>query len=294
MFNNKDFAWFITGFTEAEGCFNINIYKSKTGKLTAKLRFSLAIMENDSELLNKIKNYLCCGNISKPRTNGMIHLTVSKLSDINSIIIPHFKNYPLRGNKYQDFESWCLAAKIITEGRHLTSEGIIELQDLFKNMNRSRVNDLDYLPLHCNKNNIEYLPINGNYISGFIGGDGAIGIYPNSLTFNSKTFCSIYLSITQHKKDIFLMNEIKDFFNLENKLKVYSNNTVQLLIENKEFFRLTLIPFFNKYPLHGVKLNNLNKIINILSTIDKNNINRNNPYTTEIKKEIINIWLAET
>jgi hypothetical protein len=169
--NNKDFAWFVTGFTEAEGCFNINIYKTKAGKLTAKLRFSLAIMENDTELLNQIRNFLNCGNISKPRSNGMIHFTVSKLSDINTIIIPHFKNSPLRGNKFQDFNSWCLAANIITEDRHLTSEGIIELQDLFKNMNRSRTNTLDYLPLHCNKDSFEYIPINGNYISGFIAGD---------------------------------------------------------------------------------------------------------------------------
>jgi LAGLIDADG endonuclease len=290
--NNKDFAWFVTGFTEAEGCFNINIYKTKAGKLTAKLRFSLAIMENDTELLNQIRNFLNCGNISKPRSNGMIHFTVSKLSDINTIIIPHFKNYPLRGNKFQDFNSWCLAANIITEGRHLTSEGIIELQDLFKNMNRSRANTLDYLPSHCNKDSFEYIPINGNYISGFIAGDGSIGIFQHSLTFDSPNFCRIYLSLTQHKNNLFLINEIKSYFKVGIKTKVQTNNTIQLLIENKEIFKSVIIPFFNEFPLYGVKLNNLNKIIKILSLITKYNINRSNPYTPEIKKEIINIWFT--
>jgi hypothetical protein len=90
------------------------------------------------------------------------------------------------------------------------------------------------------------------------------------------------------------MNEIKDFFNINNKLNIYPNNTIRLLIENKEFFRSTLIPFFNKYPLHGIKLKNLNKIIKILSVIDKYNINRNNYYTQEIREEIINIWFAES
>lgn len=89
-------------------------------------------MGNDIELLNLIKKNFNCGTISKPRSNDMIHFTVSKLSDINNIIIPHFTNYPLRGNKLQDFNSWCLAANIITEGRHLTAEGIVELQDLFR------------------------------------------------------------------------------------------------------------------------------------------------------------------
>ena len=101
----------------------------------------------------------------------MIHLTVSKISDINNIIIPHFKNYPLRGTKFQDFESWCLAAEIITSKSHLTSEGIVKLQDLFKDMNRSRMNLENYFPSHCNKNSNNYIPINGNYISGFIAGD---------------------------------------------------------------------------------------------------------------------------
>jgi hypothetical protein len=292
MQNNKDFGWFFTGFTEAEGCFNINIYKTKAGKFTAKLRFSIAIMENDSELLNKIKNYLNCGIISKPRSNDMIHLTISKISDINNIIIPHFKNYPLRGSKFQDFNSWCLAAEIITSKSHLTSEGIVKLQDLFKNMNRSRISLEDYLPSHCNKNSPDYIPINGNYISGFIAGDGSIGIFQHSLTFDSPNFCRIYLSLTQHKNNLFLINEIKSYFKVEIKTKVQINNTIQLSIENKELFRSVIIPFFNEYPLYGIKLNNLNKIIKILSLITKYNINRSNPYTPEIKKEIINIWFT--
>jgi len=292
MQNNKDFGWFFTGFTEAEGCFNINIYKTKAGKFTAKLRFSIAIMENDSELLNKIKNYLNCGIISKPRSNDMIHLTISKISDINNIIIPHFKNYPLRGSKFQDFNSWCLAAEIITSKSHLTSEGIVKLQDLFKNMNRSRISLEDYLPSHCNKNSHDYIPINGNYISGFIAGDGSIGIFQHSLTFDSPNFCRIYLSLTQHKNNLFLINEIKSYFKVEIKTKVQINNTIQLSIENKELFRSVIIPFFNEYPLYGIKLNNLNKIIKILSLITKYNINRSNPYTPEIKKEIINIWFT--
>src|SRR5690606_35612324 len=125
-----------------------------------------------------------------------------------------------------------------------------------------------------NKNSSLYIPINGNYISGFIAGDGSINIHPFSLTFNTSKFCGIFLSLTQHKNNLFLMNEIKDYFNVNNKLKIQSNNSVQLLIENKEFFRSTLIPFFNEYKLYGIKLNNLNKIIKVLNLIEKYNINR--------------------
>lgn len=233
MRNDSKLAWFITGLTEAEGCFNINIYKTKAGKLTAKLRFSIAIMNNDIELLKLVKNYFNCGVISEPRTNGMIHFTVSKISDINDIIIPHFESYPLRGTKILDFRDWCSAANIITTKSHLTEKGIQDLQLLFDGMNRKRNKLENFLPEHCNKNSSLFLPINGNYISGFIAGDGSLGIAPYSLTFESLDFCIIYFSITQHKNNLFLMNEIKDFFNLNNKLSIYPNNSVQLLIKNK-------------------------------------------------------------
>jgi hypothetical protein len=49
--------------------------------------------------------------------------------------------------------------------------------DLFKNMNRSRISLEDYLPSYYNKNSHDYIPINDNYISGFIVGDGSISIY---------------------------------------------------------------------------------------------------------------------
>ncbi|KFH98272.1 LAGLIDADG endonuclease (mitochondrion) [Podila verticillata NRRL 6337] len=292
--NNSNLTWFITGLTEAEGCFNINIYKTKAGKKTAKLRFSIAVMENDLELLKLVKDCFNCGTISESRTNGMRYFTVSKISDINNIIIPHFQSYLLRGTKLLDFEDWVLAANIIITKSHLTEEGIEKLQLLFDGMNRKRNKLENFLPDHCNKNSSLFIPINGNYISGFIAGDGSINIHPFSLTFDSLKFCSIFLSITQHKNNLFLMNEIKDFFNVNNKLKIQSNNSVQLLIENKEFFRSTLIPFFNKYPLHGIKLINLNKIIKILELINKYGINRSNSYTSDIRKEIINIWFAET
>lgn len=290
MNNNSKLAWFITGLTEAEGCFNINIYNTKIDKKTAKLRFSIAIMDNDIELLKIIQNYLNCGVISNSRANGMVHFTVSKISDINTIIIPHFKSYPLRGTKLLDFEDWQLAANIITTKSHLTSEGIQKLQLLFDGMNRKRIKVESFLPSHCNKNSPLFIPIEGDYISGFIAGDGSIGIYPNSLTFNSLNFCTIYFSITQHSNNMSLMNEILCYFNLENKLKVQLN-VVQILIENKKFFNTVLIPFFSKYPLYGIKLDNLNKIIEILSLIKKYNINSHNPYTVEVRKEIINIWL---
>lgn len=78
-------------------------------------------------------------------------------------------------------------------------------------MDRKR-NKLKIFYLITNKNSPLFISINDNYISGFIAGDGSIGIYPFSLIFESLKFCNIFLSITQHKNNFFLTNEIKDYF----------------------------------------------------------------------------------
>ena len=52
--------WFITGFTDGEGCFTIGVVKNKKYKvgLTVKLRFKIGLHVKDRPLLEGIKNFL--------------------------------------------------------------------------------------------------------------------------------------------------------------------------------------------------------------------------------------------
>ena len=58
----------LAGFTSAEGCFLINIYKSKT-KLgeTVKLVFEIPQHKRDEQLMISLIEFLKCGNIYKNR-----------------------------------------------------------------------------------------------------------------------------------------------------------------------------------------------------------------------------------
>ena len=49
----------VVGFTEGEGCFNVNIITSKTHKVGAQiqLRFELTQHSRDTELMNKLVEY---------------------------------------------------------------------------------------------------------------------------------------------------------------------------------------------------------------------------------------------
>ena len=66
--NLKDFKLnpnFITGLTEAEGCFSVSVYCSKTAKFKrkVKLEFTIKMLNNETALLKMVETFFNCGNL---------------------------------------------------------------------------------------------------------------------------------------------------------------------------------------------------------------------------------------
>ena len=82
-------AW-LAGFATAEGCFFINVHKSKSTKLgeAVQLRFILVQHIRDEQLMKNIKDYLGCGNLLVKRET--VHYTVTNFVDLTEKIIPFF------------------------------------------------------------------------------------------------------------------------------------------------------------------------------------------------------------
>ncbi len=55
---------------------------------------------------------------------NMVSYSVTKLSDIVNIIIPHFNKYPLQSAKSIDFKIWSECIEIMKNKEHLTDEGL--------------------------------------------------------------------------------------------------------------------------------------------------------------------------
>jgi hypothetical protein len=80
-----------------------------------------------------------CGNYN-PRPNGLAcDFIVSKLSDIDSKIIPFFEKYPLQGAKALDYEGFKRVVDIVRVKGHLTTPGFDEILKIKAGMNNSRV-----------------------------------------------------------------------------------------------------------------------------------------------------------
>jgi hypothetical protein len=216
---------FVTGLTDAEGCFLI--LAPKIDKIKFKVYFSLkykiSMLNNEVELLKMVKSFFGCGNI-RHNNNGTVDFEINDFSSLKTILIPHFLKYPLRGTKYLDFISFKEASHIFESGEHLKEEGINKLYLLKRGMNTQR--DFSqfnsYTPNHTKESNINYIPLNGHYVNGFIAGDGCLTLDMG------KHFGSMHLSISQHKNNKLLMESIANYF--KSPLKVYSGRSKDLQI----------------------------------------------------------------
>jgi hypothetical protein len=81
----------ITGFSDAEGCFMINIIRNPKFKMGWYVQpcFCIVLHEKDRTTLELIKSYFCeVGNITKNSKN-CLQYRVTSLQDLINVIIPH-------------------------------------------------------------------------------------------------------------------------------------------------------------------------------------------------------------
>jgi len=130
----------IAGFASAEGSFYIRIGNSSkyTTGFQVQLKFLLTQHVRDIELLQYIAQFFGCGS-SKLRSNKEAgDFVVSKLSDLNQIIIPFFDKYRIIGEKFKDFEDFKKVTILMSNGAHLTREGLDNIIEIKFGMNKTR------------------------------------------------------------------------------------------------------------------------------------------------------------
>lgn len=114
----KDSNW-LAGFVSDhfEGCFGINITKSKTHKIGSQvqLRFTLAQHSRDTLLFGNIQKYLGCGSLFTVSERSVVYFIVTKFSDIMNIIIHLFDKHIFHGNKRLDYADFCKVALLIKD-----------------------------------------------------------------------------------------------------------------------------------------------------------------------------------
>jgi hypothetical protein len=129
----------IAGFTDAEGCFDVSIYKTKTKTgFAVQLRYRLTQHSRDLLLFESLKKNFGCGNFRVESKNPAVRFDVTTFKEISDIIIPFFYKYPLQGSKRLDYEDFCKVAELMKNKAHLTQEGLDHICKIKAGMNTGR------------------------------------------------------------------------------------------------------------------------------------------------------------
>jgi len=221
--------YFVTGLTEAEGCFSIIKNRDSRAKfgMTVMLRFKITMLVNELPLINAIHSFFGVGYVNVDDKRGTAEYQVRDRKSLG-LIKEHFLKYPLRGTKFLDFCDFLQALELMEANLHRLEEKIKLLIRLSEGMNSFRKDYSKYPPNHTIKSNSAYLPLSGNYINGFIAGDGSLYLRTKS------NFGSMGIQISQHVNNSNLLREIADYFNPNLKVSVHGKESIQITLGGKK------------------------------------------------------------
>lgn len=127
-------AW-LSGFTDAEGCFNVSITTNARYALGHVIKMRYILDQKDSSILEIIRNLFGFGKVTlRSQTDGVYRYTATGFKSMNDVI-SYFKFFPLLTNKARSFDKWLTIHNIVSNKLHLTEEGLGQVSALQKQIN---------------------------------------------------------------------------------------------------------------------------------------------------------------
>ena len=255
--------YWVTGFTDAEGTFTVVLDKVNTRKLNWRIqpKFQISLHVRDLPLILKVQQFF--GNIgSVSESENMAFYSVSSVKDLVKTIIPHFLKYPLLTQKGADFILFKQIVDLMENKAHLTIEGINQIINIKAAMNlglsellKSEFKDFILTPLWERPIILTEIIPDPYWITGFVDGEGTFDIKIYSSKTNVGFAVQLRFRIPQHERDTKLIELLLKYFSSGSVEKHTSYPAVTLVITKFTTISEKIIPFFESYPLVGVKKN---------------------------------------
>lgn len=254
--------YWVTGFTDGEGSFSLKVSKSSSTRSGYNVtpEFKIELHNRDILLLRKIHTFFGIGTINEYVDKNKASYSVQSAKDLAKKIIPHFDKYPLLTQKRADYLLFKQAINLLLTGKARSSiEGMYELINIKGSMNRMLS---DKLKIHFpNFKCVPRLVIDThdikdlNWFAGFVDGEGYF--YVRSLINKNYTTgynVTLVFSITQHARDEVLLTKFMDVLGCGKMEKALNRpDEVNYRVYKFNDIKDKIIPFFQKYPLQGIK-----------------------------------------
>lgn len=284
MINNKNWKFssvssvsplkhfYITGFTDGEGCFHLGINSHCKYKFGYSLGavFKIHIAKKDLAILEEIQSYFGVGKIYK-LGKGSIQYQVSSIKELG-VIIDHFDKYPLITDKEADYILFKRGLQILQNKEHLTLEGFRDFVAIKASINKGLSPELkaafpDVIPVERPLVQDKKI-LDPFWLAGFIEGEGCFLVnISDSPTHKLGSKVELRFQITQHNRDALLMESLVKYLDCG---KVFrSREAVDFVVTKFSDITEKIIPFIEKYPIQGVKRENF-EIFKIVAELIKN------------------------
>lgn len=132
---SAEIGWYIAGFVDGEGSFNISFRKRKDYKFPWKVSACFNISQKEEKILRFIQSHLGCGTI-RSRPDGIWYYETNTLEEIRRFIIPFFQKFPfLSQKKRRDFSLFQTIVTLLSLKEHLSESGVRKILFLRRTMN---------------------------------------------------------------------------------------------------------------------------------------------------------------
>lgn len=127
-------AW-LSGFTDAEGCFNVSITANSRYTLGHVIKMRYILDQKDSIILNKVYELFGFGKVTlRSGTEDVYRYTATGFKPLNGVIA-YFKLHPLKTKKASSFDKWLIIHNQVSNKLHLTDEGLSNVRNMQKQIN---------------------------------------------------------------------------------------------------------------------------------------------------------------
>lgn len=132
-------GYYLAGFADGEGSFNVSIKKRADHNLGWQVVLSFNVSQKESFILSQFKKHLNCGRLNQRKIDGLYSYTVNNPLAIKEIIIPFFEKFSfLSQTKRKNFSIFKQIAKIVFEKKHLSDDGFKRIITLREKLNAGR------------------------------------------------------------------------------------------------------------------------------------------------------------
>jgi hypothetical protein len=129
--------YWVTGFIDGDGSFTVYI-EPETGYVN--LRFLVGLNDRETSLIKKLLEFF--GGVGRiDFHSNEVYYTIGNIKDLTIKIIPHFDTYVLEGNKYKNYLIWREIFLKVKSKSHLTTEGLNQIIELRKQLNKYTPSD---------------------------------------------------------------------------------------------------------------------------------------------------------